>query len=466
MTGVADARPPPAGRAAAGRRRSAAAVAAAWSSGAGPGGDQHVLDRRVGRSGRRRASARPGPDSPTAWSRVGLLAVAGHAADRRSRRDEHHPAARSRARVLRAPPRHPYHPARAPVRHWFVLPPAMCGVGVEPVGAGARSQERRPPVFEVGFTPPRSGGSRIGKVGADPYGGGRTREPGGGWRGDGRAGRVRAGAGRADHSGSAACADAATRRRRERDPARPRQGAALSRTDAWLTTVNILIGLWTGLLSFAVLALAAAGRAGADAGVPGRHSAAGVRVAGVAVVRRAGRAAATGWCSASTSRPRTRTRSPTAASPTGSARCCATPARWREAGYGLLRFPLSVGGGGARRCRLAAAARRASRCRSTTGRCRTAAPTSRCSRCELVVARAGVPAERAAADQRSADGALARRRRPGDRPPAARAATAGRAGRRAGAQPGRAWSTRPTPSAAGSSATCTTAPSSGWSRWR
>jgi len=27
-----------------------------------------------------------------------------------------------------------------------------------------------------------------------------------------------------------------------------------SRTDAWLTTVNILVGLWTGLLAFVVLA--------------------------------------------------------------------------------------------------------------------------------------------------------------------------------------------------------------------
>ena len=71
-----------------------------------------------------------------------------------------------------------------------------------------------------------------------------------------------------------------------------------------------------------------------------------------------------------------------------------------------------------------------------------------------------------AADQRAADGALARHRRPRDRPPAARPGPSWPPGSVSWSAAGPRWSSRPRRSAAGSSATCTTAPSSGWSRWR
>ena len=75
----------------------------------------------------------------------------------------------------------------------------------------------------------------------------------------------------------------------------------------------------------------------------------------------------------------------------------------------------------------------------------------------------------AAAALRAAGGARHHGRRGRGGPVAARPQLDGgaaRAGRRAGDAAGAGWSTRPRTSAGGSSATCTTAPSSGWSRWR
>ncbi len=55
-----------------------------------------------------------------------------------------------------------------------------CGVGVEPVGAGAASQDGDHPSSGWGCPHPDRAASRIGNVGAGPYGGSRTDESGGG----------------------------------------------------------------------------------------------------------------------------------------------------------------------------------------------------------------------------------------------------------------------------------------------
>jgi signal transduction histidine kinase len=118
-------------------------------------------------------------------------------------------------------------------------------------------------------------------------------------------------------------------------------GDRLTSADAWLTTVNILIGLWTGLLSFAVLGwllpTALVLTPVFMAGVP-------LLVLALGLSRRFGNL------------ERVRYRlvlgveipSPY---PVGSAEgrlvdrfraLVRTPARWREAGYNLLRLPLSA----------------------------------------------------------------------------------------------------------------------------
>ena len=114
-----------------------------------------------------------------------------------------------------------------------------------------------------------------------------------------------------------------------------------SRTDAWLTTVNILIGLWTGLLSFAILGWL----------LPAALVLTPVFLVGVPLLALAllvsrrfgaldrGRYRLVLGVEIPSPHPDEK--------PAGSVAdrlrtLLRTPARWREAGYGLLRFPLSV----------------------------------------------------------------------------------------------------------------------------
>ena len=275
--------------------------------------------------------------------------------------------------------------------------------------------------------------------------------------------RDSAGAGRADHSGPAACPDADRPRRCASRPPATRRGRRRA-TDAWLTTVNILIGLWTGLLSFAILGWL----------LPAALVLTPVFLVGVPLLAFAllvsrwfgdldrGRYRLVLGVDIPSPHPDEK--------PDGSVAdrfrtLLRTPARWREAGYGLLRFPLSVvevvlvvaawllplGGltlpiynwslphGGA-----------------------NLAPVHRA---QLVVAHAGLPGQPAAADQRPADGALARQSPTSRSPAGCSGPTRWPPGSASWSAAGPRWSSRPNRSAAGSSATCTTAPSSGWSRW-
>jgi signal transduction histidine kinase len=114
-----------------------------------------------------------------------------------------------------------------------------------------------------------------------------------------------------------------------------------SRIDAWLTTVNIFIGLWTGLLSFAILGWL----------LPTALVLTPVFLVGVPLLAFA--LLVSHWFGA-LDRGRYRLvlgvdiPSPHPdEKPDGSVvdrfrTLLRTPARWREAGYGLLRFPLSV----------------------------------------------------------------------------------------------------------------------------
>jgi len=114
-----------------------------------------------------------------------------------------------------------------------------------------------------------------------------------------------------------------------------------SRTDAWLTTVNILIGLWTGLLFFAVLGWL----------LPAALVLTPVFLVGIPLLAFA--LLVSRWFGA-LDRGRYRMvlgvdiPSPhPEEKPDGSVvdrfrTLLRTPARWREAGYGLLRFPLSA----------------------------------------------------------------------------------------------------------------------------
>ena len=114
-----------------------------------------------------------------------------------------------------------------------------------------------------------------------------------------------------------------------------------TRTDAWLTTVNILMGLWTGLLSFAILGWL----------LPAALVLTPVFLVGVPLLAFA--LLVSRWLG-SLDRGRYRLvlgvdiPSPHPdEKPEGSVAdrfrtLLRTPARWREAGYGLLRFPLSV----------------------------------------------------------------------------------------------------------------------------
>ena len=129
---------------------------------------------------------------------------------------------------------------------------------------------------------------------------------------------------------------AATRVLDQRDQARRPAG-----TDAWLTTVNILTGLWTGLLSFAILGWL----------LPTALVLTPVFLVGVPLLAFA--LLVSRWFGAM---ERGRYRlvlgidipSPhPEEEPEGSVAdrfrtLLRTPARWREAGYGLLRFPLST----------------------------------------------------------------------------------------------------------------------------
>ena len=114
-----------------------------------------------------------------------------------------------------------------------------------------------------------------------------------------------------------------------------------ARTDAWLTTVNILVGLWTGLLSFAILGWL----------LPSALVLTPVFLVGVPLLAFAllvsrwfgdmdrGRYRLVLGVEIPSPHPDEK--------PDGSVAdrfrtLLRTPARWREAGYGLLRFPLSV----------------------------------------------------------------------------------------------------------------------------
>jgi len=131
-------------------------------------------------------------------------------------------------------------------------------------------------------------------------------------------------------------------RRREREPGYgPDMVRSPSRTDAWLTTVNILVGLWTGLLAFVVLAWL----------LPAALVLTPVFLVGIPLLAFA--LLVSRWFGA-LDRGRYRLvlgvdiPSPHPdEKPDGSVvdrfrTLLRTPARWREAGYGLLRFPLSA----------------------------------------------------------------------------------------------------------------------------
>ena len=134
------------------------------------------------------------------------------------------------------------------------------------------------------------------------------------------------------------------------------------------------------------------------------------------------------------------------------------PATWRQLGYhllaagrrdrsaGLLVGGLLVGPGAGRRLSPAG--------RATAG----GSGRPRCGRAGGGRAAAAAPwVARGVARADDGGRAVAARPQPGR--------GAGAAGRDAGPQPGRDRGRRPTPSAAASSATCTTAPSSGWCPW-
>ena len=140
----------------------------------GPGGDQHVLHRRVGEVGVGQHLLGPTPLADRLL-RVGLRGGAGHAADRDADHDERHPSQHRTPAVLRAPARDPYHPARAPVRHCFVLPRRHLRGPRRACRRGGAESGRRPPLFGVGFSAPRSGGlpdrqTRRGSLRWRPYG--------------------------------------------------------------------------------------------------------------------------------------------------------------------------------------------------------------------------------------------------------------------------------------------------------
>ena len=131
-------------------------------------------------------------------------------------------------------------------------------------------------------------------------------------------------------------------RGREREPGYgPDMVRSPSRTDAWLTTVNILVGLWTGLLAFVVLAWL----------LPAALVLTPVFLVGIPLLAFA--LLVSRWFGA-LDRGRYRLvlgvdiPSPHPdEKPDGSVvdrfrTLLRTPARWREAGYGLLRFPLSA----------------------------------------------------------------------------------------------------------------------------
>ena len=322
----------------------------------GPGRDQDVLHRRVGEVGVGQHPLGPAPLADRLL-RVGLRGGAGHAADRDADHDERHPAQHRPPAVLRTPSRDPYHPARAPVRHCFVLPPrhlrgrrsslSAPGPGVRTATTRLRGGVVHTP---IGRLPGSAKSARVPTVEAV-----RTS------REEGDEVTVERGA---------TARELVERSTPDRLPA-PTPAAAPVRVDARRRPGAAAVEdrrvaddgqhPHRALDRVAVVRdprLAAAGRAGAHAGVPGRPAAARVRVAGLALVRRPG--------------PRPL--------PAGARRRHPLPAPGREArrqrrrpvphaaadpgpvARGRLRaapVPPLGRGGGARRRRLAAAARRA-----------------------------------------------------------------------------------------------------------
>ena len=124
----------------------------------GSGRDQDVLHRRVGEVGVGQHPLGPAPLADRLL-RIGLRGGAGHAADRDADHDERHPAQHRPPAVLRTPSRDPYHPARAPVRHCFVLPPRHLRGRPRACPRRGPGSGRQPPVFVVGLSTPQSGGS-------------------------------------------------------------------------------------------------------------------------------------------------------------------------------------------------------------------------------------------------------------------------------------------------------------------
>ena len=237
-----------------------------------------------------------------------------------------------------------------------------------------------------------------------------------------------------------------------------------SRTDAWLTTVNILIGLWTGLLSFAILGWL----------LPAALVLTPVFLVGLPLFALAllvsrwfgdldrGRYRLVLGIDIPSPHPDEK---PDGGVADRFRTLLRTPARWREAGYGLLRFPLSVV-----EVVLVVAAWLLPLGGLTLpiynwslphGGANLALFTVRnwwsLTLVFLVSLLLLINAPRMVRWLGSADLAIARRLLGPDAawPPGSPSWSAA----------GPTWSTRPSRSAAGSSATCTTAPSSGWSRW-
>ena len=359
----------------------------------GSGGDQDVLHRRVGEVGVGEHLLGPAPLAHRLL-RVGLLRVpamppAATQIATNSDPSQHRPPA-----VLRAPPRDPYHPARAPVHHCRRPSASDLRVDVEPVDGAGLSQDGDPRLL-VGLSAPRRGRAAGSAMSVPiPTRGGRTGEPMGGDEvtvepGATEAGQVELTAAQSSPGAAPGAAPSAA-------PATTVASAPAAPSVGGSTMAAAEVRRPTGAdrlvddaqhphraVDRAALVrlpgLAAAGLAGAHAGLPGRTAAVGVRAAAVPLVRR-DRA----WALPDGARRR----HPVAAPGREAGRqpdrpvppLLRTPARGARPATACCAFRLSA-------VQVVLVARPSGccpsagcRCRSTTGRCRTAAPTSRCSR--------------------------------------------------------------------------------------
>ena len=187
------------------------------------------------------------PHSPTACVGVGLRARAGRAADRHAQRDEGEPARAPRA--TGAPrstaPTRTTRPGACCARSRLPPPAAAATAApgdVEPSGRRRTESVPRAPGPAVGLPHPEPAGWRDGKCRGRPYGGLRRTAVAAGSRRDRRYGPARDRRTRSTAQAERGGARSPTPSR----PARASGCATLVGADAWLTTTHLLLGLWVG----------------------------------------------------------------------------------------------------------------------------------------------------------------------------------------------------------------------------